>query len=101
MAEKTKEKEPQTITKDDVGSLEDVLGKNKTLPELIGGFVTRIMEDPKLTQECSRELQMWHDSLPVENRSQLVKDNKKQIETAKLTAEWLFSQYQMISQKDV
>jgi len=97
---KADEKEKQTITKDDVGSLEVVLAEPVKLPELIGGFITKVMKNPSNLNQCSHELQMWHNSQPLEDRKELVRATRKSIETAKLTAEWLFSQYQIISQKD-
>jgi len=98
------QKEKQTIASEEVGSLEEVLPASPslaTLPTLIGGFVTKVMQDPGTLNGCADELRMWYDAQPLENRKQLIADARKAIETAKLTTEWLFSQYQMIASKDM
>jgi len=74
---------------------------HRTLPELVSGFIKGVMENPANLNQCGRDLQLWHDAQPLENRQQLVRDTKKAIETAKLSMEWLFSEYQRLSAKDM
>ena len=73
----------------------------KTLPELISGFVQRVMEDPRQANQCGHDLAMWHDAQPLENRQKLIQETRAGIERAKQTTEYLFQQYVQIAQKDI
>lgn len=86
--------------KDNKPEAKEVSLADKKLPALMGELVTTILEDPRKVNDCAHVLQHWHDLLPVEDRAELVKENKKVLERAKQATEFLYSQYLMISQKD-
>jgi hypothetical protein len=84
--------------------------KPQTLPQLLGVLTERLMTalqgdapGPKqqTIQACLREMRIWYDAQPVEERKELAKMARKQLEQFKMVGEQFFQEMMMISAQDV
>ena len=69
-------------------------------PELLGNLVRRTLENPADISKVKRDLIIWYNAQPLENRKQMASDALKVMDKLKLTSESLYQTFVEISMLD-
>lgn len=71
----------------------EVIPAKLTLAELLGSIVTRVVADRATLPQCKKDLEMWYraqDADTIEERHELARQTRKEVETLKLTGDSLY-----------
>jgi hypothetical protein len=82
----------------------------ETLSQLLGRMTEKLLTalhgsvpavKQQAIQECLREMRIWYDAQPIEDRKELARAARKQLEQFKMVGEQFFQEMMIISAQDV
>ena len=112
MPDTTKEKEVKEAVKEPVKETKKVETpvQDMSLPVLMANITQRIMSAlagdsiparQQAIDTCRRDLRMWYESQPTENRMDIAKASKKALEQFKMISEAMYQELVTISAQDM